>query len=197
MREDIRIMICDDDEGIIDTLKVVFNNNGYYVDGVTSHVDLIKKLKTERFDILVLDYILDNILGDVVVKEIRKFSNIYIILLTGHKDIYPPMESFRKMDIQNYCEKSDKFEQITMQIESAINTMNLYNNLSTQGFAERLSMLRKMHNLSQDDLSEVTGIKRSTISEYEKGKYMPNTVTLLKFSRYFKVSVDFLLNNRF
>ena len=49
---------------------------------------------------------MDPIHGDKVVEEIRKFDKeLYILLLTGHKDLAPPLETIRRLDIQGYCEK--------------------------------------------------------------------------------------------
>lgn len=66
--------------------------------------------------------------GDQVVEEIRKFNKeLYILLLTGHKDLAPPLETIRRLDIQGYCEKSDKFDQLLLLIESAVKAINQMN----------------------------------------------------------------------
>ena len=63
--------------------------------------------------------------GDRVVEEIRKFNNeLYILLLTGHKDLAPPLETIRRLSIQGYCEKSDKFDQLILLIESALRSVD-------------------------------------------------------------------------
>ena len=55
---------------------------------------------------MILDFIMTPIHGDQVVEEIRKFNkDLYILLLTGHKDLAPPLETIRRLDIQGYCEK--------------------------------------------------------------------------------------------
>jgi HD-GYP domain-containing protein (c-di-GMP phosphodiesterase class II) len=66
--------------------------------------------------------------GDQVVEEIRKFNKeLYILLLTGHKDLAPPLETIRRLDIQGYCEKSDKFDQLLLLIESGIKAISQMN----------------------------------------------------------------------
>lgn len=73
---------------------------------------------------LILDFIMTPIHGDTVVEEIRKFNkDIYILLLTGHKDLAPPLETIRRLDIQGYCEKSDKQDQLLLLIESGIKSI--------------------------------------------------------------------------
>ena len=57
-------------------------------------------------------------------REIRKFNKeLYILLLTGHKDLAPPLDTIRRLDIQGYCEKSDKFDQLLLLIESGIKSI--------------------------------------------------------------------------
>ena len=73
---------------------------------------------------MILDFIMTPIHGDQVVEEIRKFNkDLYILLLTGHKDLAPPLETIRRLDIQGYCEKSDKFDQLLLLIESGIKSI--------------------------------------------------------------------------
>lgn len=116
-----KVMIVDDDIGIIDSISILLKRKGYEYVGVTNPVDAIERLKKENFDLMILDYIMEPLNGDQVVEEVRKFnSDIYILFLTGHKDLAPPLETLENFDIQGYCEKSDKFDQLTLFIESAI-----------------------------------------------------------------------------
>lgn len=62
-------------------------------------------------------------------------------------------------------------------------------------FSERLSLLRKMHGVSQSYLSKQFGFQRSTFGNYELGTREPNIDTLIKIARYFNVTTDFLLGN--
>ena len=79
---------------------------------------------------MILDFIMTPIHGDQVVEEIRKFNQeLYILLLTGHKDLAPPLDTIRRLDIQGYCEKSDKFDQLLLLIESGIKSSGQMNTI--------------------------------------------------------------------
>ena len=98
--------------------------------GVTNPLEAIEKIKTEHFDLMILDFIMTPIHGDQVVEEIRKFNKeLYILLLTGHKDLAPPLETIKRLDIQGYCEKSDKFDQLLLLIESAVKAIKQMNTI--------------------------------------------------------------------
>lgn len=116
-----KIIAVDDEAGILDSLNVFLTKSGYSFVGITDPLEAIERVKHEHFDLMLLDFIMTPIHGNQVVEEIRKFnSDLYILLLTGHKDLAPPLETIRRLDIQGYCEKSDKFDQLLLLIESGI-----------------------------------------------------------------------------
>jgi putative nucleotidyltransferase with HDIG domain len=119
-----KILILDDEVGIIDSLTVVLNRNGYDVDGITSPLEAFDKIRNGKYDLLILDFMMEPINGDKVVAKIREFNDeLYILLLTGHKDMAPPLATIRALEIQGYCEKSDKFDQLILLVESAIKSI--------------------------------------------------------------------------
>ena len=120
-----KIMAVDDDNGILDSLKVVLKRSGYDLVCYTNPLDAIERLKKENFDLLLLDFIMDELHGDQVVSEIRKFDkNLYILLLTGHKDLAPPLQTLKQLEIQGYCEKSNNFDQLLLLIESGLKSVD-------------------------------------------------------------------------
>ena len=119
-----KIIAVDDEIGIIDSLSVLLKRSGYQLTGVTDPYEAIEKVRNEHFDLMLLDFIMTPIHGDMVVEEIRKFNQeLYILLLTGHKDLAPPLETIKKLSIQGYYEKSDKFDQLLLLIESGIRSV--------------------------------------------------------------------------
>ena len=120
-----RILAVDDEVGILDSLRVFLSKAGYTFVGVTNPLEAIEKVRTEHFDLMLLDFLMTPIHGDQVVEEIRKFNkDLYILLLTGQKDLAPPLDTIKRLDIQGYCEKSDKFDQLLLLIESGIKAVS-------------------------------------------------------------------------
>ena len=119
-----KIIGVDDESGILDSLAVLFDNSEYEFEGVLDPVEAIERVKMEHFDLMLLDFMMTPLHGDEVVEEIRKFNKeLYILLLTGHKDMAPPLETIKRLDIQGYCEKSDKFDQLLLLVESGIKSV--------------------------------------------------------------------------
>ncbi len=125
-----KIIGVDDESGILDSLKVFLNKAGYSFTGITDPMEAIQRIKEEHFDLMLLDFIMTPIHGDQVVEEIRKFDkDLYILLLTGHKDLAPPLDTIKRLDIQGYCEKSDKFDQLLLLVESGIKAISQMNQI--------------------------------------------------------------------
>ncbi len=57
-----------------------------------------------------------------------------------------------------------------------------------------LKMLRKQRNLNQQKIAMDLNISREVISYYENGKRNPDINMLKTLSKYFNVSIDFLIN---
>ena len=86
-----RIIVVDDEIGIIDSLSVVLKRSGYDFVGETDPLKAIERLKVEHFDMMILDFLMYPIHGDEMVKQVRTFNKeLYILLLTGHRDMAPP-----------------------------------------------------------------------------------------------------------
>ncbi len=125
-----KIIVVDDEQGIVDSLSIFLKRSGYDFTGVTNPLEAIEKVRTEHFDLMILDFMMDPIHGDEVVEQIRQFNKeLYILLLTGHKDLAPPLETIKRLDIQGYCEKSDKFDQLLLLIESGIKSIEQMNTI--------------------------------------------------------------------
>ena len=123
-KEKYRIIAVDDEIGIIESLSVFLKRTDYEFVGITDPIEAIETIRKEHFDLMLLDFMMTPLHGDEVVEEIRKFNKeLYILLLTGHKDLAPPLETIKRLDIQGYCEKSDKFDQLLLLIESGIKSI--------------------------------------------------------------------------
>ncbi len=58
---------------------------------------------------------------------------------------------------------------------------------------EKISSLRKKHNLSQTDLAKQVGVSRTIIGNYERNSNSPSIEILSKIATTFNVSIDFLV----
>ena len=59
----------------------------------------------------------------------------------------------------------------------------------------RIYELRKQNGLSQQKLAEILNVHQTAVSQWEKGRTNPDMSILQAMSKYFKVSIDYILNN--
>ena len=60
-------------------------------------------------------------------------------------------------------------------------------------FQTRLSRLRRERGMSQEDLAEVVGVTRQAVQKWESGASRPDMDNLTALSRYFAVTLDYLI----
>ena len=60
-------------------------------------------------------------------------------------------------------------------------------------FGETLKILRGIKGMTQEDLGDILGVSRATIAGYETKNHQPDYEKLEALSRFFDVSIDYLL----
>ncbi len=145
----ISILTVDDDPIITSTIKNYFERSGYSVDIENDPVSAIERVRNGSYDIMLLDFLMSPICGDQVVAEIRKFNkDLFIVLLTGHKSMAPPVKTIKQLDIQGYYEKDDRFDQLELWVESCVKsikqlrTIRAYQDDISQAYMQTIETLR-------------------------------------------------------
>ena len=78
-----RILIIEDDEKLREELKIFLNKNGYKATALTTFDNTINDILKINPDLILLDINLPNTDGEYICKEIRKKSNMPIIIVTS------------------------------------------------------------------------------------------------------------------
>ena len=61
-------------------------------------------------------------------------------------------------------------------------------------FKDNLLALRKIHDMSQEELADAIGVSRQTLSKYETGESLPDIEKCMLIADVFGVTIDDLLN---
>ncbi len=78
-----KILIVEDDEKLRNELNIFLNSNGYESCYLKSFENPIEDILRESADLILLDINLPNLDGEYICKEIRKMSNVPIIMVTS------------------------------------------------------------------------------------------------------------------
>jgi len=83
------IMICDDDEGILDMLEIVLEGSGYHIVPVQNSLLIYDVIEREHPDLLLLDLWMPVLSGDQVLKSLRKNPQTHelpVIVISASRD---------------------------------------------------------------------------------------------------------------
>ncbi|WP_071130377.1 response regulator transcription factor [Enterococcus timonensis] len=80
----MKILVVDDDKEIVELLSIYIHNEGYEVAKAYDGKEALSKIRTTPdIDLVILDIMMPNVDGMQVVKELRKESQLPIIMLTA------------------------------------------------------------------------------------------------------------------
>jgi two-component system response regulator ResD len=80
------ILVVDDEKNIVQLARLYLNKEGYRVEVAYDGAQALAKAKSVRPDLIVLDIMMPEMDGLAVAKELRKTSNVPIIILTARGD---------------------------------------------------------------------------------------------------------------
>ena len=78
-----KILIVEDDEKLRKELEIFLTNNGYSVESLKTFNNTILDILNKKSDLVLLDINLPGVDGEFVCREIRKTSNMPIIIITS------------------------------------------------------------------------------------------------------------------
>ena len=78
-----KILIVEDDKKIRQELESFLNKNGFLAIGINKFDNIIQDILDEKSDLVLLDINLPYLDGEYICKEIRKVSNVPIIIVTS------------------------------------------------------------------------------------------------------------------
>jgi DNA-binding NtrC family response regulator len=88
MSNPIRVLIVDDEEIFVQSLRRVLQARGMEVRGVYNGLSAVEAVSAEEFDVIILDMRMPGMDGLATLRAIRERDSLSpVILLTGHEDI--------------------------------------------------------------------------------------------------------------
>ena len=80
-----KILIVEDDKKLRNELKIFLEKNGYEVQLLEDFENPIENILSRKVDLILLDINLPNVDGTYICKEIRKTSNVPIIMVISRE----------------------------------------------------------------------------------------------------------------
>jgi diguanylate cyclase (GGDEF)-like protein len=161
------VLLVDDNPEYRDSASALLTREGHTVLTADDGPVALSIMKSQKVDLLLLDYYMPGMNGEQVVLELRQFNPItQIILQTGYASEQPARELLRRLDIQGYYDKSEGPQKLLLWtdvgLKAAYNIQLLTK--SRQGLKYILDVTPDMHKLQplkellQEILVQVAGL---------------------------------------
>ena len=114
-----RLLLVDDEEMYLEYLSKRLIKLGYEVTKCLTGEAALQKVKTEDFDVVILDVLLPGIDGIETLREINKSNPLLeVIMLTGHSSLESGIEGMR-LGAFDYLKKPCDTEDLVSKIDQA------------------------------------------------------------------------------
>ncbi|MBP1755679.1 MAG: resD [Firmicutes bacterium] len=99
-----RILVVDDEQGIRDIIKEYVVKEDYEIVEAADGVEALNSIKSQEFAMVILDIMLPKLDGWTVCREIRKMSDMPVIMLSARGEEYDKLFGF-ELGIDDYLVK--------------------------------------------------------------------------------------------
>ena len=90
-----KVLVVDDDATINEMLNTYLNRNGYDVSSAYSGTEAVLLMKTQIFDLVILDLMLPGLSGEQVLEKMKEIRQIPVIGLSAKDDAKSKIELLR------------------------------------------------------------------------------------------------------
>ena len=113
------ILIVDDEERIRDILKEYFDFEKFSYSEASDGAMAIDMVKNNTFDLVILDIMMPKIDGFTALREIRKFSEVPVIMLSARGEEYDKLFGF-EMGVDDYITKPFSPKEVVARIKALL-----------------------------------------------------------------------------
>ena len=120
MQQNLKILVCDDDETLCYLLKEQLLEEGFSVDTVYDGKYAIESIRNRNYDIVLLDLNMREIQGEEVLKFAVDYNpSIEVIILTAQSEVRKAIECI-KLGAYDFISKPYNFDELLVTINRAL-----------------------------------------------------------------------------
>lgn len=125
-----RILLVEDDREIHQMLSVFLEDNGYEVDSAYQGREAGEKLKTNTYDLVLMDLMLPYKSGDLLIRDLRTTKDTPVIVLSAKSMTRTRVEVLR-MGADDYILKPFDFDEVLARMEAVLRRKHTGNEKKT------------------------------------------------------------------
>jgi response regulator RpfG family c-di-GMP phosphodiesterase len=117
MPTDFTILVVDDDAMLLDCTVEILENEGYHVLTASNGSTAVDICRHQEIHLMILDYLLPDLTGEDVVRQVRIFDvEMQILLHTGYREALP-RQLLQMLAIQGYHSKTDGPDKLLLWVD--------------------------------------------------------------------------------
>ena len=163
-----QILIIEDDEKLREELKIFLNKNGYEATTLITFENTIQDILKINPDLILLDINLPNTDGEYICKEVRRQSNMPIIIITSRDNELDELLSINN-GADHYITKPFNIQILLAKIGSLLKRTNM------QEINDKIDVKDFILNTSNNTIEKDGKIIELTKNEYKILKYLVQT----------------------
>ena len=114
-----KILICDDEPGLRTVIKRYAQFEGYTAYEAGDGTEAVEACRKESFDIIIMDVMMPEMDGFSAVREIRKTSDVPVIMLSARGEEYDRILGF-ELGVDDYVVKPFSSKEIMLRIAAVL-----------------------------------------------------------------------------
>ncbi|MDD7794117.1 response regulator transcription factor [Clostridium sp. 'White wine YQ'] len=118
-----KILIIEDNKDVNMMLAEALSSEGYLIKSSFTGIEGIKEARTEMYDLILLDIMLPYKSGDEILREIREFSDIPVIIISA-KDMVGTKIDLLKLGADDYITKPFDLGEVAARIATNLRRSN-------------------------------------------------------------------------
>ena len=158
------ILVVDDDDRIRELVKEYLNENGYVVSTGNSAEEAKIRLGYFKFDLIVLDVMMPGQSGFELTQEIKKKSNIPIILLTAKGEVENRIQGL-ELGADDYLGKPFEPKELLLRIKNIIKKNTKIDTTKINKIGEAKVDLNKMIIQLKSKISKINNSEKKVLIE--------------------------------
>jgi two-component system, OmpR family, response regulator len=180
----VRVLIVDDDQAILDYMQVLLERDGFFVKVLDDPTKVEAELKNQ-YHLVILDMMMPKMDGIETLERIRRLDDdLAVIVYTG----FPNLDNARatmRLGALDYLSKPFNVDEFRQVLERVLRKKGLSRTPEEQLYriiGERIRTLRKEKDLTLSQLHKRTGLSISLLSQIERSESAPSISSLYKIA---------------
>ncbi|MCR4322265.1 MAG: sigma-54 dependent transcriptional regulator [Candidatus Brocadiaceae bacterium] len=137
-----KILVVEDDEYVLGSIKILLNKEGYEVNTALDGLEALSLYRKDSYDLVIADLKMPKMDGFELLKQLKlEFPDVSFIMMTAYGSIKTAVDAM-KMGAYDYVTKPVSAEEIRLVIQRAFERQNLITEIRTlrKELEERFSL---------------------------------------------------------